>query len=31
MACHLVGNKTLSEPMIEYCEFDPEEPILVKQ
>ena len=24
MACRLVGDKPLSEPMLEYCPFDPE-------
>ena len=30
MACHQVGAKPLSEPMLEYCLFEPKEQISVK-
>ena len=30
MACHLVGAKPLSEPMLEYCLFDSQEQASVK-
>ena len=29
MACHLVGGKPLSEPMLPYCQLDPKEHISV--
>ena len=30
MACHLTGGKPLSEPMLTYCQWDPEEQTSVK-
>ena len=30
MACRLIGTNPLSEPMLPYCQLDPEEHILMK-
>ena len=30
MTCYLFGNKPSPEPMLTYCQLDPEEQILVK-
>ena len=30
MACQLTGTKPLSEPMLEYCELDPQEQMSMK-